>query len=663
VAGYSVTYSVVDNATKQIDQINRRITQMRAPVERMGKSLSRFVDVSGLRKVGDAFGWIARSAAGAFRSIVAIVPALGAITSAATIAGMAKLVGHFAEWGATLQTNAHQLDINADQLQRLEHATSRAGGSAEDMVSSLKALQKAQADSIVSGGPALAAFNELHISARDANGQLKSTPQLLGEVLKGLDKYPQGADRARIAGALLGDEQGKLYEAFRLSGKSYEEWVAAEADHPILSKEQLEGLNQYRLAMAGLTTTFGGLGEQISATLAKNLTPFLKHLDDFVQKHQPEILAAIDAISTRFGNWLSDPSTWAAFEQGAHDVVTALKLVIDNLDTITTMAEVIAGIFAAKWALGIVGSIAQVVTAIGTVSGGTAAAAAGGTGLLGALGSVAIVASALGAAALVHKGLEKGSDYVEGKVFGEDRVEGRKQMQEQGASQFWGALGDLGRRMWNGPEAIQRQSMNLPEATVQRGAAIRDKLATDLNLTPAQASGIVGNLQAESGLKAVQERNPIGGGRGGFGWAQWTGPRRREFEAYAKEQHLDPKSDEANYGFLLKELKSPEYAAMLAKLRAQQGSQAAQTSAAIVEHDYERPAVSNAGTRMSMAGQIAAGPPAAPPPPAGTINGAVDVSITHSNPPPDATVTAKGSGSVNVQPLRTERPQVNFSDV
>jgi hypothetical protein len=54
--------------------------------------------------------------------------------------------------------------------------------------------------------------------------------------------------------------------------------------------------------------------------------------------------------------------------------------------------------------------------------------------------------------------------------------------------------------------------------------------------------------------------------------------------------------------------------------------------------------------------QIAQGaaPPAAMPPAAKPPNGAVDINITHKNPPPDAAVTAQGSGAVNVAPPRVE---------
>jgi len=59
--------------------------------------------------------------------------------------------------------------------------------------------------------------------------------------------------------------------------------------------------------------------------------------------------------------------------------------------------------------------------------------------------------------------------------------------------------------------------------------------------------------------------------------------------------------------------------------------------------------------------QLAQAPPAAPPAAAPPVNGAVSVDITHRNPPPDSSVTATGSGAVNVAPPRTEHPQLDFT--
>lgn len=90
-----------------------------------------------------------------------------------------------------------------------------------------------------------------------------------------------------------------------------------------------------------------------------------------------------------------------------------------------------------------------------------------------------------------------------------------------------------------------------------RGAWVIKHLMADLDLTAEQAAGIVGNLGGESGLAAIQERNPIAGA-GGFGWAQWTGPRREAFGRWCDDHHLSMTSDAANYGFLLEELRNEQ---------------------------------------------------------------------------------------------------------
>jgi hypothetical protein len=104
-------------------------------------------------------------------------------------------------------------------------------------------------------------------------------------------------------------------------------------------------------------------------------------------------------------------------------------------------------------------------------------------------------------------------------------------------------------------------------ASPHRLAFIRDALSKDLNITPDAAAGIVSNLNAESGLQGINERNPKPGTRGGFGWAQWTGPRRDAFEAYARAHFLPVESDAANYGFLVEELRT-RYPGLLAWLGA-----------------------------------------------------------------------------------------------
>lgn len=129
---------------------------------------------------------------------------------------------------------------------------------------------------------------------------------------------------------------------------------------------------------------------------------------------------------------------------------------------------------------------------------------------------------------------------------------------------------------------------------------IMDRLMKDFDLSPEHAAIIVGNLGHESGgFTALQEKNPlIPGSRGGWGWAQWTGPRRKQFEKFAKDNGLDPSSDEANYAFLKHEL-STNYKGSLDALKS---SNASDPNAMIeFERTYEGAGIKHYDSRFSYA--------------------------------------------------------------
>lgn len=158
----------------------------------------------------------------------------------------------------------------------------------------------------------------------------------------------------------------------------------------------------------------------------------------------------------------------------------------------------------------------------------------------------------------------------------------------------------------------------------QKAPGIMANLQKDFSLTREQAAGIVGNLGHETGgFKLMQEQKPtVAGSRGGFGWAQWTGPRRRQFEAWSKQQGLDPKSDEANYGFLKHELQTTHKGSIAAVKRT--GS--AQEAMRSFEGTFERAGVKHYASRSKYTQQAmnlpAAETPAGAGAPAGLGGGA-----------------------------------------
>lgn len=154
--------------------------------------------------------------------------------------------------------------------------------------------------------------------------------------------------------------------------------------------------------------------------------------------------------------------------------------------------------------------------------------------------------------------------------------------------------------------AVDRVAPNQPRQmdASSVGTRLLGDLMRDFNLTQDQAAGVVGNLAHETGgFKHMQEIAPVvPGSRGGFGFAQWTGPRRKAFEAWSAENGLDPTSYEANYGFLQHELKNTPEGAVLGPLsQAQTADQAAQ----VFSNQFLRPGVPAMGSRQQFAQKFA----------------------------------------------------------
>ena len=131
-----------------------------------------------------------------------------------------------------------------------------------------------------------------------------------------------------------------------------------------------------------------------------------------------------------------------------------------------------------------------------------------------------------------------------------------------------------------------------------KGNFVRDALVRDLGISRVAAAAFAGNLHIETGgFNHMQELAPVvPGSRGGYGWSQWTGPRRRQFEAWVAERGLDINSDEANYGFLVHELTKTGEGKVLKQL---QNVTDPKEAALIVSRVFLRPGIPHESKRVA----------------------------------------------------------------
>jgi hypothetical protein len=112
--------------------------------------------------------------------------------------------------------------------------------------------------------------------------------------------------------------------------------------------------------------------------------------------------------------------------------------------------------------------------------------------------------------------------------------------------------------------------------------------------SPAQASGILGNIQTESSFKT----NAYNSGEGAIGLCQWEGGRRTELESFAKSEGKPVTDWHVQADFIMHELNGSEKGAMAAIKAADTPQQAALA----FQSKYERSA--SLGDRASNAGNI-----------------------------------------------------------
>lgn len=87
----------------------------------------------------------------------------------------------------------------------------------------------------------------------------------------------------------------------------------------------------------------------------------------------------------------------------------------------------------------------------------------------------------------------------------------------------------------------------------------------------------------------------VPGSKGGFGFFQWTGPRRRAYEAFAAQRGVNPADGETQLDFLMTELQGPEARAARSIFAAPDTASAA----VAIARDFLRPAPENLAKRVA----------------------------------------------------------------
>ena len=204
---------------------------------------------------------------------------IAAIAAAALAAALVGAVAITLEAAGAATEGAAKLGLTTEQYQELEYAAAQAGVPMETLSQAL-AKQSVMAQKAADGDEAAAAaFEALGVSVTDANGQMKSSAQIMAETADALAAIEDPTKRAALATAVYGESAAKLLPLLgEGSGAMAAMSEEARALGIIMSAEDVAAAD----ALGDSIDTLMGVVKGLAFAVGTTLVPYLQDAVDWV---------------------------------------------------------------------------------------------------------------------------------------------------------------------------------------------------------------------------------------------------------------------------------------------------------------------------------------------------------------------------------------------
>lgn len=349
-------------SSKQIDALEKKLLQERTALEKLNGKLSEAnretesfgdeirslatdlgLEVSpALEKMASSFDGVSKEMGNAIILIGGIVTSLASfsIEAAASADELLKL--------------SSVTGLSTDELQKFEYASKFLDVSTESLSDALKELTNKMYDAKSGGSEAQAAFQKLHLSIKDGNGQMKDANEMFYETIDALGKIKNETERDAIAMKLFGESARNLNPLIEAgSDKLRQLGIEAENLGVVMGEDSLNKLGRLQDAMDKFDIT----SESLKNNLALALLPILTKLFEVIGSIPVPVLQIIATIVT---------------------VVATITAVVKAIKSMTDMAGGISKFFAnfdvaalktTGIILGIVAALVALVTVIAVLMG------------------------------------------------------------------------------------------------------------------------------------------------------------------------------------------------------------------------------------------------------------------------------------------------------
>lgn len=251
-------------------------------------------------KVGSALAEIGKIAAGVFTGI--------------KVNDLANQLVDFhkstMDWAGSLVPLAGRLKMTTDEVQALQGAARNANVTNDELNKTLFTFNQAVGQAGQGSKTQIETFEKLGIKILDANGQLRPTPVLLGEVARALLQIENGSTRAALGAQLLGEKGARLNPLLSELTVPIADLIdRGKAFGEIVDQDVVEKLDRAKNASEAAQQQFTALYATVAAPLHATALEHIASLTADITKRMREaksetggFLAQLDALFGGKGN-------------------------------------------------------------------------------------------------------------------------------------------------------------------------------------------------------------------------------------------------------------------------------------------------------------------------------------------------------------------------
>jgi hypothetical protein len=410
---YTIVITAVDKATaafdvinKRVDALNKRIVASQAPFKALGERFATFTKITGLDKIATGFSDVAKSSMETFRSLMRVVEPLAAITGAASIEGLYKLVEGWGQFGNTLLLQSTRAGMSADKLLALQNAARLASVDAGALTTGMTTLNDNLRNAAFGGAPEfINALQAIGVKYDDIKN--KSPDEALRILADHFVNIKSPADRALLATKLFGQAGVDMLPLLTKGGNG----IAALTDEARkygrqLSGQSLQDASNFNTAQRRLEIAVEGLAHAIGAELGPALTPMLDQLSTWIAT-SPDVdnalkLAGIGA--QEFAKWVM-AIDWHAMVAGIVSIAHEVQGVATALGGWHQVADDLVKFMVGRWLVMMLLPFARIAAALllepaqaaaAAIAANTSLATISTVGVMGKLGAMGMLMGKLG---------------------------------------------------------------------------------------------------------------------------------------------------------------------------------------------------------------------------------------------------------------------------